>query len=76
MKPENGRSISRMRKSAPVADSAQMNKAAMTTGSARMNRLKLAKITASQNTRMAKNGVGIELARLRVEREARLARGR
>ena len=61
IRPANGSLISRIRNSAADADSAKTTRAAISVGLRRANRLKLAKMTASQNTSTAKNGIGIEL---------------
>ena len=58
--PANGSLISRIRKSAADADSANTTKAAMSVGLRRESRLKLAKMMASQKTRTERNGMGIE----------------
>src|SRR5215469_8956029 len=57
--PVNGWSSSKIRKSAPAADSAQINNEPMTTGLGDTNKLKLANIIASQNTSRTRNGQGI-----------------
>jgi hypothetical protein len=60
--PENGVTISKIRKSAPDAETAQTRKDAMTTGLGGTNRLKLPKIMASQNISRTRNGRGIEFS--------------
>src|ERR1700693_5309016 len=59
-----GRSSSRIRKIAPETESAQTQKTTITVAFRGAKRPKLAKMMQSQNTRIPRNGNGIELPRL------------
>src|SRR5215467_462576 len=61
MNPWKGRSSSRIRKIAPETESAQTNRVATTVVLRGAKRPKLMKMTATQKTRIARNGRGIEL---------------
>jgi hypothetical protein len=58
--PENGWLSSRIKKIAPVAESAKMISEPMTIALGGANKLKLAKMMVSQNTSTTKKGAGIE----------------
>ena len=61
IKPVNGLSSSRIRKIAQANDSVPTKREIMTTRLVGANNVKLRKIALSQNTRMTRNGAGIEI---------------
>src|SRR5262249_9490223 len=61
IKPENGWLSSKIRKIAHDADSAKRDRQGKTVAFKTENRLKLANITTSQKTKIARNGAGITL---------------